>query len=181
MGTENLRFARHWPPERRADPRIFFLRPVLPPRAKIPQAPAPAKKPTGKKPGGQPGHPPVMKTLVPPERVSEVIDHIPERCSNCAVKLPKAAGPDDPEPTRFQVAELPPLVAVITEHRGHARTCSCCGEVTRASIPADVCEHSVGPRLTALMQQGRSVIDFLSDTITAHPRPNHYPRLLPDG
>jgi transposase len=127
------------------------LKPPAPPRAKIPQPPAPAKKPTGKKPGGQPGHPPAMKTLVPPERVQEVVDHVPERCSKCAAQLPKTAGPDDPEPTRHQVAELPPVVAAITEHRGHARTCPCCGEVTRAVIPAEVREHSVGPRLTAVL------------------------------
>jgi transposase len=127
------------------------LKPPAPPRTKAPQPPAPAKKPTGKKPGGQPGHPPAMKTLVPPRRVQEVVDHIPERCSKCAARLPKTAGPHDPEPTRHQVAELPPLVAEITEHRGHARACPCCGEVTRAAIPAEVRGHSVGPRLTAVL------------------------------
>jgi transposase len=43
------------------------------------------------------------------------------------------------------------MVAAITEHRGHARTCPCCGEVTRAAIPAEVRNHSVGPRLTAVL------------------------------
>jgi transposase len=127
------------------------LKPPTPPRPMTPQPPAPAKKPTGKKPGGQPGHPPLMKSLVPVERVQEFIDHVPERCSKCAAKLPKTAGADDPEPTRHQVAELPPLIAEITEHRGQARTCPCCGEVTRAAIPAEVREHSVGPRLTAVL------------------------------
>lgn len=127
------------------------LKPPTQPRPIPPQPPAPAKKPTGKKPGGQPGHPPALKTLVPPAQVQEFIDHVPERCSKCAARLPKTAGPDDPEPTRHQVAELPPVVAEITEHRGHARTCPCCGEVTRASIPAAVREQSVGPRLTAVL------------------------------
>ena len=31
-----------------------------------------------------------------------------ERCSRCHADLPAQSGPDDPEPTRFQVIELPP-------------------------------------------------------------------------
>jgi transposase len=65
--------------------------------------------------------------------------------------LPAESGPDDPEPTWHQVAELPPLAARITEHQGHARTCPGCGEVTRASIPAEVRAHSIDPRLAAVM------------------------------
>ena len=46
--------------------------------------------------------------------------------------LPAQASPGDPEPTRFQTIELPPQVTVVTEYQGHARTCPCCGDVTRA-------------------------------------------------
>ena len=127
------------------------LKPPPSPRPITPQPPDPAKKPTGKKPGGQPGHPPLMKVLVPPERVNHVVTYVPERCSKCAEPLPVEIGPDDPAPTRFQVAELPKLAAEITEHQGHARTCLCCGAVTRASIPADVRAHSVGARFTATL------------------------------
>ena len=128
-----------------------LLNKLKPPAAKAatPQPPAPAKKPTGKKPGGQPGHPPTMKTLVPPERVNHVVPYIPDRCGKCDEPLSKKAGPNDPEPKRHQVAELPKIAAEITEHQGHARTCACCGEVTWATIPADVRAHSVGPKLTA--------------------------------
>ena len=59
------------------------LKPPQPPRPIALQPPAPAKKPTGKKPGGQPGHPPTMKTLVPPERVNHVVPYIPDRCGKC--------------------------------------------------------------------------------------------------
>ena len=57
----------------------------------------------------------------------------------------------DPEPTWHQVVELPTVLATVTEHQGHARTCPCCGEVTRAAIPADVLAHSVGPHLTGVI------------------------------
>lgn len=124
----------------------------VPPSANPLDAPKPVvKKPTGRKPGGQPGHPPHLKQLLPPERVKEFIPLIPVRCSKCQAPLPAAAGPHDPAPHRFQVAELPPIQAEITEYQGHARTCPCCGEVTWAPIPAELRAHGCGPRLTATL------------------------------
>lgn len=116
-----------------------------------PSSPPSAKKPSGRKPGGQPNHPPHLKRLLPAERVTDVVPIVPSHCAHCSKPLPVAAGADDPEPTRFQVAELPELKAKITEYQGHARTCPCCGELTRAAIPADVRAHSIGPGLAALM------------------------------
>jgi transposase len=126
-------------------------KPPPPPRAASTQPPAPAKKPTGRKPGAQTGHPPHLKTLVPPERVNTVVPFVPQQCDKCRTPLPDAAGPDDPAPTRHQVAELPVLAAHITEYQGHYRTCPCCGEVTHAPIPAELRAYSVGPRLTATL------------------------------
>jgi len=94
-----------------------------PPKPTTAQPPAPPKKVTGRKPGGQIGHPPHLKTLLPPERVTEVVTYIPKHCQACGKDLPEKAGASDPEPTRFQVIDLPPLVAQVTEHQGHARTC----------------------------------------------------------
>src|ERR1700733_1861015 len=127
------------------------LGPPKQPRAQDPQPPAPDKKSTGRKPGGQPGHPPHLKTLLPLERVSHVVPFVPSQCGRCRAALPQQAGPLDPPPTRHQVAELPPVVAVITEYQGHSRTCPCCGEITHAPIPAEVRAHSVGPALTAAL------------------------------
>ena len=109
------------------------------------------KKASQRKAGGQPGHPPHMKQLLPPERVSQTVPLVPKQCEHCQHALPVERGPDDPEPTRFQVAELPEIKAKITEYQGHARTCSCCGEVTRAAIPEAIRAHSIGPGLAALM------------------------------
>jgi transposase len=124
----------------------------VPPSANPLDAPKPVqKKATGRKPGAQPGHPPHLKQLLPTERVKEIIPFIPTRCAQCQAPLPADGKADDPPPTRHQVAELPSLLAEITEYQGHARTCPCCGEVTRASIPEDIRAHGCGPRLTATL------------------------------
>jgi transposase len=122
-----------------------------PPRASSPLPEAPAKKPSGKKPGGQPGHPPHLKEFLPPERVNRTVTYVPKECEHCHHSLPKEASPDDPPPMRHQVAELPELAAEITEYQGHGRTCPCCGELTWATIPEAIRAHSVGPRLTAAL------------------------------
>lgn len=119
------------------------------PSAEIPSAPA--KKPTGRKPGGQPGHPPHLKQRLPPELVRNLVTHVPKTCEHCQTELPQAAEANDPEPTWHQIVELPAVLVTVTEHQGHARTCPCCGEVTHAAIPAAVLAHSVGPHLTGVI------------------------------
>src|SRR4051794_40186219 len=79
---------------------------------------APGKTPTGKKPGGQPGHPPHLKQLLPPERVDKVVPYVPAQCQHCQTPLPQAPSANDPPPSRHQVAELPEVAARITEYQG---------------------------------------------------------------
>jgi transposase len=110
-----------------------------------------AKKPSGKKAGGQPGHPPYLKKLLPIERVTQVVPYVPTQCECCQATLSAEARPKDPEPTRHQVAELPVLRAEVIEHQGHYRTCPQCQHVTHAPIPAEVHAESVGPKLSATM------------------------------
>ena len=124
----------------------------VPPSANPPSAPPPVvKKPTGRRPGGQPGHPPALRQRLPADRVHAVHVLAPTHCRRCQAPLPAQAGPNDPEPTWHQVAELPPRPVEITEYQGHARTCPGCGEVTHAAIPAEVRASSVGPRLAATL------------------------------
>lgn len=124
----------------------------MPPSANPLGAPKPVvKKKSRRRRGGQPGHPPHLKQLVPPERVTTIQTFVPRHCEQCGSALPDQPSPRDPEPTRFQTIELPPVVATVTEYQGHARTCPQCGEVTRAAIPRDLMAHSVGPRLTATL------------------------------
>src|SRR5262249_27395106 len=124
----------------------------LPPSGNPPAAPPPARKPrSGRQRGAQPDHPPHLKHLLPPERVTRFERFVPTHCRRCRAPLAPAAGPDDPEPTRFQVADLPPVRAEVTEYQGHGRRCPCCGEVTWQAIPAERCRHSIAPGLAAAM------------------------------
>jgi transposase len=122
----------------------------IPPSTNPPDAPKPTPKtPSGRKPGGQPGHPPYPRQRQPPERVHKVIPFLPKTCAHCQTPLPAELGPNDPEPTWHQVAELPECIALITEYQGHGRTCTCCGRLTYAKIPDDLRRCTVGPRLAA--------------------------------
>jgi transposase len=124
----------------------------LPPSANPPGAPKPVTKtPTGKKRGAQPGHPPLLRQRLPPQRVRRAVVFAPTHCDHCHEMLPALAGPEDPEPSWHQVADLPALAAEVIEYQGHYRTCPCCGKVNHAAIPQDLKAHSVGPRLAATL------------------------------
>jgi transposase len=124
----------------------------LPPSAHPPAAPKPAvKPPSGRPPGAQPGHAPCQRVRLPAARVQQVVHYRPASCRSCGHALPSEPGPHDPPPTWHQVAELPEIAAVVTEHQGHTRTCPGCGVRTHAAIPAAVRAHALGPRLSAVM------------------------------
>src|SRR6202795_748108 len=92
----------------------------VPPSANPLGAPKPVvKKKSKRKPGGQPGHPPRLKQLLPAERVNRVVPFVPHECEDCRADLPREPSADDPEPTRFQTVELPRIVALVTEYQGH--------------------------------------------------------------
>jgi transposase len=124
----------------------------VPPSANPPQAPKPVvKTPSGKKSGAQPGHTAHLKRRLPPGRLTRTIPFIPRRCERCQEPLPADPGPDDPEPTWHQVAELPEMAARVTEYQGHFRSCPGCGTLNHAPIPRDLKAHSIGPRLAATL------------------------------
>lgn len=149
----------------------------LPPSANPLDAPKPApKQPSGRKPGGQPGHPPHPRQRLPPERLAKVIPFIPEVCGHCQAPLPAQPGPNDPEPTWHQVAELPECIAQITEYQGHSRTCTDCGRRTTAKIPDDIRRFSVGPRMASALAYlsgsphvSKRGLDEIADTLFQAP------------
>lgn len=120
-----------------------------PPSSDGPEAPT---KPStqgqsGRKPGGQPGHPGTNRKLVPIEQVKESHEVKPATCRHCGCAL---AG-EDPAPYRHQVTEIPPVVVEVTEYRLHTLGCPACGKETRAELPAGVPQGAFAPRLQAMV------------------------------
>ena len=104
------------------------------------------RQPSGRRPGGQPGHCGQTRTLSPVEEVDEVIVLQPEFCARCHQPLDG----DDPQPQRHQVFEIPPIRPVVTEYQLHRLSCPSCGEATQAAWPAGVPRGMVGPRAQAV-------------------------------
>ncbi len=105
-----------------------------------------SKEPTGRAPGGQPGHDKHERPEVPPEKVSKRVVLRPSQCAKCASRL---VG-DDPEPRRHQVFDLPKVEPVVTEYLLHALCCPDCGHMTRATLPAGVPTRIFGPMVIAV-------------------------------
>ena len=121
----------------------------LPPSQDPPSAPPrPGGKGSGRKRGGQHGHEGKYRRLLPSERVDELIEHWPEQCRSCAREFAEVERVDAIEPSRRQVAELPPIAVRVTEHRLHRVCCPECAAVTTAEPPVES-RWAFGPRLQA--------------------------------
>lgn len=122
----------------------------LPPSSDPPGVVRSQKKPTGKKRGGQPGHPGHHRERVPAERVDEVVVHRPEACGHCGHSL--AGEAEAKRAWMHQVIELPPVRAWVTEHQMQCIRCPQCRKLTRAELPA-AARHQFGPRMVAFASQ----------------------------
>ena len=117
-----------------------------PPSSDPPSAtPRPAKAPTGRTSGGQPGHTGHGRTLKPETEVDYLLEVRPESCGQCGTLL---LG-EDPDPERHQVTEVPRITPVVTEYRRHRLSCVACGASTQAAWPATMPTGSFGPRVQA--------------------------------
>src|SRR5665213_739774 len=103
---------------------------------------------SGKKTGGQQGHP--GKTLSRTATPDVTIDHFPATCPGWGEPLSEAMATGH---TARQVFDLPePQPLVVTEHRAHACLCGKCGAETRAAFPEDVTAPvQYGARLAAVV------------------------------
>jgi transposase len=88
---------------------------------------------SGKKPGGQQGHPGSTLPLV--ETPDEMIILRPEKCAHCQASLQgsQAIGME-----RRQTIDLPPIKPQVTEYQAHAVPCPECRYVTRGTFPQEV-------------------------------------------
>jgi transposase len=89
------------------------------------------RQPSGKKTGGQKGHP--GETLRRSETPDAIIDHYPPSCAACGELLTEAMAADFVARQVFDLPEPQPLI--VTEHRAHGCRCAACGSRTRAAFP----------------------------------------------
>jgi len=119
-----------------------------PPSTDPPGAPArPRRRRSGRKRGGQPGHPAQQRALLPPERISQVVSLKPTGCRRCGGALQG----EDAAPVRHQVIELPQVQATGVEYQVHSLLCGRCQIRTSAHLPPGVPRSGFGPRLQALV------------------------------
>lgn len=103
---------------------------------------------SGKKTGGQTGHP--GETLRRTETPDATIDHYPQACAACGEPLTAAMATDHIARQVFELPEPRPLI--VTEHRAHGCRCAACGMQTRASFPEGV---------AAPVQYGKRIAAFV--------------------
>jgi transposase len=109
-------------------------------------APKSLRRKSGRKPGGQPGHPGSTLALVDNPTTRQ--RHEPGPCLGCGADLA-----DAPEVgmERRQVFDLPPVTVQVTEHQLIARRCRC-GTTTCGTAPDVVTAPTqYGPRITAII------------------------------
>jgi transposase len=107
-----------------------------------------SRVPSGRKPGGQPGHPGSQRMLVDKSEVDHFEPHFPPSCGGCGHDLPPVP---DGEPRREQKWELPPVRPKVTEHQFHTVACTRCGERTTATAGPEIPQGAFGPRLEAVI------------------------------
>lgn len=124
------------------------------------------KKQSGRKQGGQSGHPGRHRPMVAdPDRV---VEHWPSVCAGCAKPIDDRVAEGDP--VAHQVSEI--LVRVqVTEHRRMRVRCGC-GRCTLPELPAGVPAGAFGPAvaaaaatLTAARVSRREVARLLGDLL----------------
>jgi len=109
-------------------------------------APKSLRRKSGRRPGGQPGHP--GSTL---ERVADpdsVVRHEPGPCAGCGAGLAEAV---EVGVERRQEFDLPPMTVRVIEHQLVSRRCGC-GVTTCGAAPDGVTAPvQYGPRITAII------------------------------
>jgi transposase len=102
-----------------------------------------------RKAGGQPGHRGVGRELKPEDQVDEIVDHYPGACGGCGRRFGAEQRRAGGRFGRHQVAELPTISVIVTEHRTHQLRCRHCRVRTSARLPELIAASPFGLRLQA--------------------------------
>jgi transposase len=102
-----------------------------------------------RKAGGQSGHRGVGRELRPEDQVDEIVDHYPDACGGCGREFMADQRRPGRRFGRYQVAELPPISVILTEHRTYQLRCRHCRARTSARVPEHIGACAFGPRLQA--------------------------------
>ena len=119
----------------------------LPPSRDSPDArkERPKKKGSGRRQGGQPGHPGQHRPMVAdPDRVET---YWPSECGGCGARDRRGDRVADGEPVAHQVSDIT-VVVKVCEHRRMRARCTC-GHSTLAPLPAGVPEGAFGASVAA--------------------------------
>lgn len=91
------------------------------------------RRPSGKRPGGQVGHP--GHTLRLTQKPQRVVIHRPAQCRHCQTPLREG---HSASVERRQVIDLVPVRLRVTQHRAEVVLCPACGQRTKAEFPQSV-------------------------------------------
>lgn len=106
----------------------------LPPSSdRFHRQPKSLRKKSGKKAGGQVGHPGSTLQLSPTP--DTVIVHAVEQCYHCQQDLRAV---ESLQVERRQVIDLPPKRVLVIEHQAQQKYCPACHEISAAAFPVDV-------------------------------------------
>jgi transposase len=109
-------------------------------------APKSLRGKSGRKPGGQPGHPGSTLALV--DDPDQTVRHEPGACTGCGAGL---LGAEQVGVERRQVFDLPPMRIKVIEHQLVKRRCGC-GALGCGAAPEGVnAAVQYGPRVTAII------------------------------
>ena len=104
-----------------------------------------------RKQGGQRGHRGAGRELRPSDQMDEIVDHYPEVCGGCGRGFAPEQQRSGGRFGRHQVAELPPISVLFSEHRTHQLRCRHCRARTSASLSEEIAGSPFGPRLQAAL------------------------------
>lgn len=101
--------------------------------------------------GGQPGHRGAGREHKPSDQMDQIVDHYPDACGARGAAFAAEQQRPGGRFGRYQVAELPPISVIFTEHRTHQLRCRDCRARTSACVAQEIAGSPFGVRLQAAL------------------------------